>query len=97
MIDADSQRAVDNMTAGYIKLMTGIEAEVTEPGNVFLKRKFGKTSNINIDTNSHDEKLILCITDDEDHDLYVEETPEDLAEIVERINQIVEMEENGEL
>ena len=95
-IDDSSQQVVDNMTAGYIKMMTQVDAEVIEPGRVKLNRKFGKTGNIVIDTNSHPEKLVVCITDDEDPALYVEETPEDLGEVAERINQIIEMEENDE-
>lgn len=97
MIDADSQMAVDNLTAGFIKMVTQIETEVLEPGYVRLNRKFGKTSNIMIRTDLDPEKLVLCITDDDDLDLYVEEAPEDLDEIINRINQIVEMETNGEL
>lgn len=97
MIDETTQTVVDNMTAGYIKMMTSVDTEVIEPGRVKLNRKFGKTGNIIIDTASHKEKMIVCITDDDDPALYVEETPEDLEEITDRINQIIEMEKNGEL
>lgn len=97
MIDESTQLVVDNMTAGYIKMFTNVEAEVIEPGRVKLNRKFGGTGNIVIDTNSDDEAMIVCITDDDDFDLYVEEGPQSLEEVADRINQIIEMEENGEL
>lgn len=96
-LDENTQKFVDDLSAGYIKMFTNVEAEVIEPGRIRLDRKFGKTSNIVIDTTSHEDKMILCITDDEDLDLYVEEAPADLEEIADRINQIIEMEENGEL
>lgn len=85
------------MSAGYIKLITGVETEVTEPGNIYLNRKFGSTGRINIKTAEHPEKMILCISDDLDYDMYVEEDPADLAEITDRINEILELERNGEL
>ena len=96
-IDAESQGVVDNMTAGYIKLMTDVDTEVIEPGRVKLNRKFGKTGNIQIDTASNPDGLIVCITDDDDHDLYVEELFEGLDGISDRVNEIIQMEENGEL
>lgn len=90
--------AVDNLTAGYITLMTKLDAEVTEVGNVHIKGKFGPGGgNLNIDTISNEECLVLKITEDDDPAMVIEEPYEDLAEIADRINEIVEMEKNGEL
>jgi hypothetical protein len=88
MIDEASQSAVDNMVAGYIKIFTGLDAEVTELGNVHLTKKFAGTHNVNIATARHESDLVLLITDDDDPSSLVEEAPGDLAEIAERITKI---------
>jgi len=93
MIDEASQSAVDNMVAGYIKIFTGLDAEVTELGNVHLTKKFAGTHNVNIATARDESDLILLITDDDDPSMIVEETPGDLAEIAERITEINELSE----
>ena len=93
MLDSATQSLVDNMVADYVQTMTGITTEVTEPGNVWLDKKFAGTSNLNIDTDSHPEKFILCITDDDDPSWIAEETPIDLDKMVDRIKQINEYSE----
>lgn len=91
MISKESQTAVDNMTAGYIKMFTGITAEVTEPGNVWLDKKFAGTHNINIDTARSGSDLVLLLTDDDDPSMLVEEVYSDLGLVVERIKEIDEL------
>lgn len=93
MIDEASQSAVDNMVAGYIKIFTGLDAEVTELGNVHLTKKFAGTHNVNIATARDESDLVLLLTDDDDPSMLVEETPGDLAEIAERIAEINELSE----
>jgi hypothetical protein len=93
MIDEASQSAVDNMVAGYIKIFTGLDAEVTELGNVHLTKKFAGTHNVNIATARDESDLVLLLTDDDDPSMLVEETPGDLAEIAERITEINELSE----
>ena len=98
MISESSQNAVDNMTAGYVKLMTGLDAEVTEIGNIHIKSKFGPDGgNLNIDTISHEESLILKITEDDDPSMIIEELYGDLSEVADRINQIKEMVEDDSI
>lgn len=96
MIDEGSQLAVDNMVAGYIKIFTKLDAEVTEPGNVHLVKKFAGTHNVNIDTGREGSDMVLLITDDDDPSIVVEETPGDLAEIAERITEINNLSEEDE-
>jgi len=79
------------MTAGYIKMFTGITAEVTEPGNVWLDKKFAGTHNINIDTARSGSDLVLLLTDDDDPSMLVEEVYSDLGLVVERIKEIDEL------
>lgn len=93
MIDEASQSAVDNMVAGYIKIFTGLDAEVTELGNVHLTKKFAGTHNVNIATARDESDLVLLLTDDDDPSMLVEETPGDLAKIAERITEINELSE----
>jgi hypothetical protein len=95
MIDESSQTAVDNLTAGYIKMMTELDAEVTEVGNIHIKGKFGPGGgNLNIDTISHEEALVLKITEDDDPSMMIEEFYGDLAEVADRINEIKNMEDD---
>ena len=90
--------AVDNLTAGYITLMTKLDAEVTEIGNVHIKGKFGPSGgNLNIDTIGHEEDLILKITEDDDPAMLIEESYTDLAEVADRINQIKNMVEDDSI
>ena len=86
----DTQSVVDNMCAGYIQSMTGLDTEVTEPGNVYVKAKIDKTGNVNIDTASHDAKLIVKFTDDDDYDFVHEDEPVDLDAVVNRIKGLQE-------
>ena len=89
MISKESQSAVDNMTAGYIQMFTDLDAEVTEPGNVWVKKKFAGTHNVNIATDR--KKMVILITDDDDPSMIVEEAYEDLGELTERVKQIDEL------
>ena len=91
MISKESQQAVDNLTAGYIQMIAGLDAEVTEPGNVWVKKKFADTHNVNIATTRNESELVLLITDDDDPSTVVEEPYKDLGELVERIKQIDEL------
>jgi hypothetical protein len=93
MISKESQEVVDNMTAGFIKLVTDLDAEVTEPGNVWVKKKFANTHNVNVSTDRHESDLVLLITDDDDPSSLVEETYGDLGQLVDRITQIDEYSE----
>lgn len=93
MINKESQEVVDNMTAGFIKLVTDLDAEVTEPGNVWVKKKFANTHNVNVSTDRHESDLVLLITDDDDPSSLVEETYGDLGQLVDRITQIDEYSE----
>jgi hypothetical protein len=93
MISKESQQAVDNMTAGYIGLMTNIEADVIEPGRVLLNKTFAKSYHVGVDTARHESDLVLTITDDNDPFSVVEETYGDLGELTDRIKQINEMAE----
>ena len=79
------------MTAGYIQMVAGIPAEVTEPGNVWLDKKFAGTHNINIDTARSGSDLVLLLTDDDDPSMLVEEVYSDLGLVVERIKEIDEL------
>lgn len=94
MISKESQQAVDNMTAGYIQMIAGLDAEVTEPGNVWVKKKFANTHNVNIATDR--DGMVVLITDDDDPSTVVEEIYDDLGEAVNRIMQINESSEEGE-
>ena len=89
MISKESQVAVDNMTAGYIQMIAGLDAEVTEPGNVWIKKKFAGTHNVNIATDR--KNMVILITDDDDPSMIVEEVYEDLGEVTERIKQMDEL------
>jgi hypothetical protein len=91
MISKESQVAVDNMTAGYIQMFAGLEAEVTEPGNVWVNKKFADTHNVNIATARAGSDLVLLITDDDDPSTVVEEPYKDLGELVDRIKEMVEL------
>ena len=87
------------MTAGYIKMFTGIAAEVTELGNVWLNKKFAGTHNINIDTARSGSDLVLLLTDDDDPSMLAEEVYGDLGLVVERIKEIDQLadEEDSDL
>ena len=88
MISKESQKVMDYMVAGYVGLMTGLSAEVTEPGNVWVDKKFAGTHNLNIDTSREGSNLVLLITDDDDPSTVVEEIYDDLTEVAERIEEI---------
>ena len=88
MISKESQKVMDYMVAGYVGLMTGLSAEVTEPGNVWVDKKFANTHNLNIDTSREGSNLVLLITDDDDPSTVVEEIYDDLTEVAERIEEI---------
>jgi hypothetical protein len=94
MISKESQVAVDNMTAGYIQMIAGLKAEVTEPGNVWVNKKFAGTHNVNVATDR--EGIVVLITDDDDPSTIVEEIYDDLGEAVNRIIQINELSEEDE-
>jgi hypothetical protein len=96
MISKESQQAVDNMTAGYVQMIAGFDAEVTEPGNVWVNKKFAGTHNINIDTGREGSDLVILITDDDDPSTVVEEVYGDLGEVVERIKEIDELSREDE-
>ena len=91
MISKESQSAVDNMTAGYITMFTDLEAEVTEPGNVWVNKKFAGTHNVNIATARHESTMVILITDDDDPSMVVEEVYGDLGEVTDRIKQMGEL------
>lgn len=93
MISKESQQAVDNMTAGYIQMIAGLDAEVTEQGNVWVNKKFAGTHNLNVDTARNGSDLVLLITDDDDPSMIVEEVYNDLGDLVERIKEIDELSE----
>jgi hypothetical protein len=96
MISKESQQAVDNMTAGYIQMIAGMDAEVTEPGNVWVKKKFADTYNVNIATARHESTMVILITDDDDPSTIIEEVYGDLGEAVNRIMQINELSKEDE-
>ena len=91
MISKESQQAVDNMTAGYIQMIAGLDAEVTEPGNVWVKKKFADTHNVNIATARHESTMVILITDDDDPSMVVEEVYSDLGEVTDRIKEMCEL------
>jgi len=88
MISKESQMALDNMTAGYIQMVAGIPAEVTELGNVRLNKKFGGSQNIDVDTARTGTDLVLLFTDDDDPSKVVEEAYADLGLLVDRLKEI---------
>jgi len=91
MISKESQQAVDNLTAGYIQMIAGLDAEVTEPGNVWVKKKFANTHNVNIATDR--KNMVILITDDDDPSMIVEEVYEDLGEVTDRLKEINKLSE----
>jgi len=88
-MDEATQKAVDNMVSGYINMFTPYESKVNEPGEVFIQ---GKTASFVVDTVTDEEKLILKITDNEDPYHPIEEDPQDLESITERLTELHKLE-----
>jgi hypothetical protein len=93
MISKESQEVVDNLVSGYIKMFAEVDAEITEPGNVWVNKKFADTHNLNVDTDSYEDQFVLKITDDDDPSSIVEEIYEDLEKLTDRIAEINTMSE----